>query len=158
MGGDLPNPPAGAGAPAFIVQAMKAPDSGNLDRIQIVKVWVEHGVNKEKVFDVVMSGGRRVDPATGRVKPVGNTVDLKTGAYANTIGAATLQTVWRDPEFDAARPAVYYARVLEIPTPRWTTLLAAKAHLPLPKSRDPTIQERGWSSPIWFTPSQMARN
>ncbi|MGZ6037225.1 MAG: DUF3604 domain-containing protein [Phenylobacterium sp.] len=153
MGGDLPAKPAAAKAPSFIVQAMKAPESGNLDRIQVVKVWLDGQGYKEKVFDVALSGGRKVDPKTGKAPPVGDTVDLKTGKYANSIGAAVLQTVWRDPEFNAATPAVYYVRVLEIPTPRWTTLLAIKRHLPFPKERSKTIQERAYGSPIWYTPA-----
>jgi hypothetical protein len=153
MGADMPARPATAKAPSFIVQAMKAPDSGNLDRIQVVKVWLDGQGYKEKVFDVALSGGRKVNPRTGRAPPVGNTVDLKTGKYANTIGAPVLQTVWRDPEFNAATPAVYYVRVLEIPTPRWTTLLAIKRHLPFPPNRDKTIQERAYGSPIWYTPA-----
>jgi hypothetical protein len=152
MGGDLSARPTGAKAPSFIVQAMKAPESGNLDRVQMVKVWLDGDGYKEKVFDVALSGGRRVDPRTGKAPPVGDTVDLKTGKYTNTVGAPVLQTVWRDPEFDASRPAVYYVRVLEIPTPRWTTLLAIKRHLPFAPHRDKTIQERAWGSPIWFTP------
>ncbi|MBS0361564.1 MAG: DUF3604 domain-containing protein [Proteobacteria bacterium] len=153
MGGDLPQRPAGAGAPSFILQAMKAPESGNLDRIQVIKVWLDGQGYKEKVFDVALSGGRKVDPKTGKAPAVGNTVDLKTGAYKNTIGAPALQTVWRDPQFDPAKPAVYYVRVLEIPTPRWTTLLAIKRHLPFPANRPTTIQERAWGSPIWYTPA-----
>jgi hypothetical protein len=94
-----------------------------------------------------------VDPRTKLAPPVGDTVDLKNATYRNSIGAASLETVWRDPDFDAKRPAVYYARVLEIPTPRWTTILAAHYHLPLPKNRPATIQERAWSSPVWYTPS-----
>jgi hypothetical protein len=152
MGGDLPTRRGSAKAPSFILQAMKAPDSGNLDRIQVIKVWLDGGAYKEKVFDAVLSGGRKVDPRTGKAPKVGDTVDLKTGAYKNTIGAPVLQSVWRDPEFDAAVPAVYYVRVLEIPTPRWTTLLAIKRHLPFPPNRDKTIQERAWTSPIWYTP------
>lgn len=152
MGGDLPFRPAGAGAPSFIVQAVKDPDGANLDRIQIVKVWLEGGDYKEKVFDVALSGGRKVDPRTGKAPAVGSTVDLKTATYKNTIGAATLQTVWRDPEFDAAKPAVYYLRALEIPTPRWTTYLAVKRNLPIPTTSPATLQERAYSSPIWFTP------
>jgi hypothetical protein len=152
MGGDLPFRPAGAGAPSFIVQAVKDPDGANLDRIQIVKVWLENGDYKEKVFDVALSGGRKVDPRTGKAPAVGSTVDLKTATYKNTIGAATLQTVWRDPEFDAAKPAVYYLRALEIPTPRWTTYLAVKRNLPIPTTSPATLQERAYSSPIWFTP------
>jgi Protein of unknown function (DUF3604) len=153
MGGDLPTKPAAAKAPSFIVQAMKAPDSGNLDRIQIVKVWLDGADYKEKVFDVALSGGRKVDPRTGKAAKVGDTVDLKTGKYANTIGAPVLQTVWRDPQFDASRPAVYYVRVLEIPTPRWTTLLSIKRHLPFAPGRAKTIQERAYGSPIWYTPA-----
>jgi hypothetical protein len=83
---------------------------------------------------------------------VGTTVDLQTGNYANSIGAAVLSVVWQDPEFNPAKPAVYYARVLEIPTPRWSTLLAIKNKLPIPPDVAATIQERAWSSPIWFTP------
>ena len=151
MGGDLPA--AGSGAPTFVVDAVKDPNSGNLDRVQIVKVWLEGGTHHEHVFDVAWSGGRRADPATGKVPAVGNTVDLKTGAYANSIGAAELATVWRDPTFRAEQAAVYYVRVLEIPTPRWTTLQAVEHHLPLPRDVAATIQERAWSSPIWYTPS-----
>jgi hypothetical protein len=152
MGGDLPAAPRGAGAPTFVVQAAKAPDSGNLDRVQVIKIWLDGAAYRERVYDVALSGRRRLDPRTGRAPPVGDTVDLKTATYRNTIGAPSLQTVWRDPDFDPKRPAVYYARVIEIPTPRWTTILAAHYHLPLPKNRPATIRERAWSSPIWYTP------
>jgi hypothetical protein len=156
MGGDLPARPANAALPSFIVQALKAPDSGNLDRIQIVKVWLEGTGYKEKIFNVALSGSRQPDPRTGAVPPVGNTVDLKTATYSNTIGAGELSAVWSDPDFDAAKPAVYYVRVMEIPTPRWTILLAVKRHLPLPTKRDATIQERAWASPIWYAPTPRA--
>jgi hypothetical protein len=152
MGADMPARPASAKAPSFIVQAMKAPDSGNLDRVQVVKVWLDGADYKEKVFDVALSGGRKADPKTGKASKVGDTVDLKTGRYTNSIGAPVLQAVWRDPQFDAARPAVYYVRALEIPTPRWTTLLAIKRHLPFAPGRAKTIQERAYGSPIWYTP------
>ncbi len=151
MGGDLPARPAGAGAPRFILQADKDPDGANLDRIQVIKIWLEGGGYKEKIFDVALSGGRRPD-AAGHVKPVGNTVDLKTGGYRNSIGASAFTTTWSDPEFDPKVAAVYYARVLEIPTPRWSTILAIKNHLPVPTTIAPTIQERACTSPIWFTP------
>jgi len=95
-------------------------------------------------------------PRTGAVPPVGNTVDLTSATYTNTIGAGELSAVWSDSEFDAGKAAVYYVRVLEIPTPRWTTLLAVKRHLPLPTKRAATIQERAWASPIWYTPTPHA--
>jgi hypothetical protein len=154
MGGDLPVKPASAGAPSFILQAVKDPDGANLDRIQIIKVWLEGGDYKEKIFDVALSGNRKDNPKTGRAPDVGNTVNLKTGAYKNSIGAAILTSVWQDPEFDASKPAVYYARTLEIPTPRWSTLLAIKNKLPIPKGAQATIRERAWTSPIWFTPTK----
>lgn len=153
MGGDLPAHDA-KGAPRFIVQALKDPDGANLDRIQIIKVWLAGGTYKEKVFDIALSNGRKDDAKTGRAPSVGNTVDLKTGKYSNAIGAGMLTTVWADPQFDPAVPAVYYARVLEIPTPRWSALLAIKNKLPIPKDAPATIQERAWTSPIWYTPSK----
>ncbi|MFT4047227.1 MAG: DUF3604 domain-containing protein [Solimonas sp.] len=152
MGGDLV-PSAKARAPRFAVQALKDPDSGNLDRIQIVKVWLERGTAQEKVFDIVWAGNRRRDARTGRLPAIGNTVDLGSARYSNRIGAAELATVWSDPEFDAAVPAAYYARVLEIPTPRWTTYVAVNNGLPLPDRVPPTIQERAWTSPVFYRPS-----
>jgi hypothetical protein len=152
MGGDLPARAAGAKAPAFIVQAAKDPTGANLDRIQIVKVWLAGEGYQEKVYDVALSGGRVVDPKTGRAPAVGTTVDLKTGRYTNTIGAANLATVWSDPDFDPAAPAVYYARVLEIPTPRWSTLMALANHMAPPAKAPATLQERAWTSPIWYAP------
>ena len=156
MGGDLPSRPASADAPSFVFEAAKDPTSGNLDRIQVVKVWLEGGEYHEKVFDVVWSRDRTPDPKTGKIPAVRNTVDLKTATYDNSVGAPFLQAVWRDPEFDPSRPAVYYARAIEIPTPRWNTILAAKRNLPLPAHLPATIQERAVSSPIWYTPSPQA--
>ncbi|HLZ73639.1 DUF3604 domain-containing protein [Phenylobacterium sp.] len=155
MGSDLPT--AKSGAPSFVLQAMKDPDGANLDRIQVIKIWLDGKAYKEAVFDVALSGGRKDDPKTGKAPAVGNTVDLTTGKYANTIGAPTLNAVWRDPSFDPHVAAVYYARVLEIPTPRWTTYLAIANHLPIPDKAPATIQERAWTSPIWFTPPKGAR-
>jgi hypothetical protein len=152
MGGDLPARVKPA-APRLLIEAMKDPDGANLDRIQVVKVWLDGKDYKEKLFDVALSGGRKDDPKTGRAPTVGNTVDLKTGKYTNTIGAPTLSTEWKDPEFDPASPTVYYARVLEIPTPRWSTLLAIKNDLPIPAEAPATLQERAWSSPVWYTPA-----
>jgi len=153
MGGDLPARGKAGGTPAFILQAVKDPDGANLDRIQVVKVWLEEGRYQEQVFDAVLSDGRKADPKTGHAPAVGNTVDLKTGAYTHSIGAPQLSTVWRDPHFEASQAAVYYARVLEIPTPRWSTLLAVKRNLPVPTAVPATVQMRAWSSPIWFTPA-----
>ncbi len=155
MGGDLP--PAKAKAPTFIVQAVKDPTSGNLDRIQIVKGWSQSGQSFERIFDVVWAGDRKPDKWTGVVPPIGSTVDIENATYTNTIGAVELKTVWTDPDFDPSLHAFYYARVLEIPTPRWTTIQAAKLGIAPPDVVSATLQERAWSSPIWYTPSAEAR-
>jgi hypothetical protein len=151
MGSDLPARPANAAAPSFVVWALKDPNGANLDRVQIVKIWVEGGSQKEKVFDVAFDKNRKRD-ASGKLSPVGSTVDLKTATYKNTIGSVSLSTTWRDPEFKANQRAAYYVRVLEIPTPRWSTILAVKSGIAIPDTVAPTIQERAWSSPIWYTP------
>ena len=149
MGGDLPA--AGAGPPTFVVWAMRDPQSGNLDRVQIIKGWVdESGASHEKIHDVIWSGDREVDPGTGRLAPVGDTVDPASATYSNSIGSAQLATVWTDPEFDPAREAAYYARVIEIPTPRWSTFDAVQLGLPAPKPA--SIQERAVTSAIWYRP------
>ncbi len=153
MGSDLARAPNPHAAPRFLLWAVKDPNDANLDRIQVVKIWLEGSSYREKIFDVAWSGKRRIDPLTGKLPSVGTTVDLEFASYTNAIGTASLQAVWRDPEFDAAMPAVYYARVLQIPTPRWTTYLAVKYNLPLPADSPATIQERAWSSPIWYTPA-----
>lgn len=138
---------------ALLVLAMKDPKSGNLDRVQIVKGWIDaDGRQQEKIHDVVWSGGRKPGP-DGKLPPVGNTVDLKTAKYVNSVGAPELATAWTDPEFDPKQRALYYARVLEIPTPRWSTIDAARLKVPIPKGLPATIQERAWTSPIWYTPS-----
>ena len=151
MGGDLPARPETGARPSFVIEAVKAPDSGNLDRVQVIKVWLDGDKPQEKIFDVALSDGRQVDPESGKAPPVGNTVNIKAGTYTNDIGAVQLRTIWADPEFDATQPAVYYVRILEIPTPRWTTILAARTGLPAP-TENAIIQERAWSSPIWYTP------
>jgi hypothetical protein len=149
MGSDL----KGTGkAPTFLVAAMKDPKSGNLDRVQIVKGWIDAaGKQHEQVYDVVWSGERKPG-RDGKLPAVGNTVDLKTAKYTNTIGAAELATAWTDPSFDPKQRAFYYARVLEIPTPRWSTYDAVKLGVPIPKGLAATLQERAWTSPIWYTP------
>jgi hypothetical protein len=155
MGGDLP--PAKGKAPAFVVWAVKDPTSGNLDRIQIVKGWTKSGQIFERVHDVAWSGNRKRDPATGRVAAVGSTVDVKNASYTNTIGATELKAVWTDPEFDPSLDAFYYTRVLQIPTPRWSTYDAKRLGVAPPSEVPATVQERAWSSPIWYAPSAAAR-
>jgi hypothetical protein len=153
MGQDLPKK-AGK-APTFAVWAQKDPESGNLDRVQIVKVWANpnNGLPMEKVYDVVWSDNRKPDPETGKLPPVGNTVDVKKATYTNNIGDNELSAVWTDPDFNATNPAAYYVRVLEIPTPRWSTYDSVRYDLPIPEGVPVTLQERAWSSPIWYTPT-----
>jgi hypothetical protein len=155
MGADLP--PMKGTAPTFVVWTVKDPTSGNLDRIQIIKGWTKDGQSFEKIFDVAWSGDRKADKWTGRVPAIQSTVDLEKATYTNTVGSTELKTVWIDPEFDASLHAFYYARVLEIPTPRWTLIQAVKAGIPPPDVVPLTGQERAWSSPIWYTPSVEAR-
>jgi uncharacterized protein DUF3604 len=151
MGGDLRSAPAGK-APTFLVAAMKDPMSGNLDRIQIIKGWIDaKGARQEKVYDVVWSDGRKAG-ADGKLPPVGNTVDVANATWTNTIGTPELITVWKDPSFDASLRAVYYARVLEIPTPRWTAYDAKRFGVEAPAEAPMTTQERAYTSPIWYTP------
>jgi hypothetical protein len=160
MGGDLPPMPAArkGTAPRFVVWALKDPTSANLDRIQVIKGWTRNGQSFEKIYDVAWSGDRRPDKWTGRVPAIQSTVDLETATYTNNVGSTELKTVWADPEFDASVHAFYYARVLEIPTPRWTLIQAVKAGLPPPDVVPLTGQERAWSSPIWYAPSAEARS
>ena len=153
MGGDLTQK-AGAAAPTLVVHAIKDPDGGNLDRIQIIKIATKNGKSKETIYDVVWSGDRKPDPKTGKVPAVGNTVDVKTATYSNSIGASELIGEWTDPSFDPSAPATYYARVLEIPTPRWSTYWAAKLGLPPNPTVPATIQQRAWTSPVWYTPAK----
>ncbi len=148
MGGELTG--QSGGAPRFAIWAMRDPQSGNLDRIQVVKGWAgADGLSREKVFDVAWSGGREAD-AEGKVPPVGNTVDVGNASYRNTIGSDQLAVLWSDPEFDAGVESFYYARVIEIPTPRWTTFDARALGLeaPVPGS----LQERAVTSAIWYRP------
>jgi hypothetical protein len=152
MGGDLTSAPRGR-APTFLVHAVKDERSGNLDRVQMIKGWVDaSGEKHEKVYDIAWSGARRPD-AQGRLPPVGNSVDLKAATYRNDIGAAQLATVWTDPAFDPTLRAFYYVRVLEIPTPRHSLYDAVALGIdPAQTAAPTTLQERAWSSPIWYTP------
>ena len=149
MGGSLGGN-AGASSPEFIVWAVKDSDSANLDRIQIVKCWSEGGKSQERVFDVVWSGDRQTDPATGKLPAVGNTVDEASLEYTNAIGAVELASKWTDPDFDPKLNAFYYVRVLEIPTPRWSAFDAKALGIAHPKDLPMTIQERAYTSPIWY--------
>ena len=153
MGGDLSRAPQGK-APNFLVAALRDPYSGNLDRIQIVKGWLDgSGETHEKVYDVVWGDAdtRKVGK-DGKLSPVGNTVDVANATWTNTIGDPELITVWTDPDFDPSRKSFYYARVIEIPTPRWTAYDAKRYGIKM-KSQVPMItQERAYTSPIWYTP------
>jgi hypothetical protein len=154
MGGDLRGAPNGAGAPTFMVYALRDPIGANLDRIQIVKGWLDdRGKAQERVYDVAWSGERRPD-ANGKLPPVGDTVDVANATWTNTIGASELATVWTDPDFDPKQRAFYYARVLEIPTPRWVVYDAFRYGVELPEDAVLTGQERAYTSQIWYTPSK----
>jgi hypothetical protein len=153
MGGDLEKAPAGK-APTFLVAAAKDPMSGNLDRIQIIKGWLgKDGKAQERIYDVAWSDvERRKRGRNGKVPAVGNTVDVKTATWTNTIGDPELSAVWTDPDFDPSQRAFYYARVLEIPTPRWTNYDAVRFGLKMSPDVPMTQQERAWTSPIWYGP------
>ena len=153
MGGDL-NAASSGKSPTFLVAAIKDPEGGNLDRIQVVKGWVDaKGARQEKVYDAVWSGDRKPG-ADGKLPAVGNTVDVPNATYTNSIGAAQLTAVWKDPAFDPGLRAVYYARVIEIPTPRWTAYDAKRFNVKMPKEVPMTTQERAYTSPIWYTPAR----
>ena len=153
MGGDLRKAPSG-NAPSFLVAALKDPLSGNLDRIQIVKGWLDKkGNTHEKVYNVAWgdADSRQLD-ANGKLPPAGNTVDVASATWTNTIGDPELIAVWADPDFDPDQRAFYYARVLEIPTPRWTAYEAKFYGIEAPEEAPMIIQERAYTSPIWYTP------
>ncbi len=151
MGGDL-NLDDGA-APTFLIQALRDPDGANLDRVQVIKGWLDSdGNTQEKIYDVAVSDGRKIGD-DGRCRtPVGNSVDTSTPSYRNSIGAPQFQTFWIDPDFNPSQRAFYYVRVLEIPTPRWTLYDSRKFGTEIPAEAVATIQERAYSSPVWFTP------
>ena len=152
MGAVLPPRGGEKGAPVFMASALKEPEGAHLDRLQIIKGWVDSwGETREKVYDVAWSGPRQPD-AQGVLPPVGNTVDTSSGHYANTIGSAELSAVWTDPDFDATQGAVYYLRVLEIPTPRWPVYDRARLQADIPASNALVHQERAYTSPIWYQP------
>ena len=153
MGGDLKTAPQGK-ALTFLVAALKDPIGANLDRIQIIKGWLDkNGKTQEKIYDVVWGDAEKRKPgADGKVPAVGNTVDLPSATWTNTIGDPELIAVWKDPDFDPALRSFYYARVLEIPTPRWTAYDAKRFGVKMADNVPMVTQERAFTSPIWYTP------
>src|SRR4029079_18498806 len=153
MGGDLRDAPTGK-SPTFLVAALKDPIGANLDRIQVIKGWLDaKGEVHEQVYDVVWGDAAKRKPgANGKLPPVGDTVDVANATWTNTIGDPELIAVWKDPGFDPKQRAVYYARVLEIPTPRWTDYDTAYFHVKMDPKVPLTTVERAWTSPIWYAP------
>ncbi|HEY5740576.1 MAG TPA: DUF3604 domain-containing protein, partial [Gammaproteobacteria bacterium] len=154
MGGDLPPASEGKTAPTFMVYALRDPVGANLDRIQIVKGWLDQdGKTHERIYDVAVSDGRKIDEDGRTRELVGNTVDLEAANWTNTIGASELAAVWSDPEFDPKQSAFYYARVIEIPTPRWVLYDKVRFGAEVPEGATLIGQERAYTSPIWYNPS-----
>ena len=152
MGGDLKAAPAGK-APALVIRALRDVDGANIDRIQVIKGWLDaKGKTQEKVYDVSWSGDRKLDAKTGKLPPVGNTVNVKDASYKNTIGAPLMLAYWKDPEFNPKERAFYYVRAIEIPTPRWTTYDAKYFGTKPPPQAPTSIQDRAYTSPVWYTP------
>ncbi len=142
------------GAPSFLIYALKDPNGAHLDRVQVIKGWRNaSGELREKIYEVAFAGDRKVDPATGKIPAIGSTVNLGNATYTNDIGEPQLSTLWTDPDFDASVPAFYYVRVIEIPTPRWTLYDAVRFGVKPPKEVPLVTQERAYSSPIWYQPS-----
>lgn len=151
MGGDLTTAPEGK-APTLLIRAIRDPDGANLDRIQVIKGWVDsNGETHEQIYNVAWSGDRKAG-SDGKLPPVGNTVNVEQATYSNSIGAAGLQAFWQDPDFNPQQRAFYYVRVIEIPTPNWTTYDAKFFGINRPEGVEPTQQERAYTSPIWYTP------
>ena len=152
MGGELTAAPKGK-APRFMVRALRDPDGANLDRIQIIKGWIdEDGKTFERIYDVAVSNDRKIGKNGRAKKSVGSTVDIEKAKFTNTIGAATLSGYWQDPDFVGKKSAFYYIRVIEIPTPRWTTYDAAFFDIERPDNVPATVQDRAYTSAIWYSP------
>jgi hypothetical protein len=151
MGGDLMRAPEGK-APTFLLMAAKDPDGANLDRVQVIKGWLDaNGEVHEAIFDVAVSDGRAV--VDGKVSEgVGSTVDVDTATYTNSIGDSLLAAAWTDPDFDPSLRAFYYARVIEIPTPRWTAYDQVRFGIKMPDEVPMVLQERAYTTPIWYNP------
>jgi hypothetical protein len=156
MGGDLTKAPRGKAplgrAPSFMVRALRDPDNANLDRIQIIKGWLDKkGKSHERIYDIACADGR-VIKARRCDKAVGNTVNVAQASYTNTIGDPLLTAHWVDPDFDAGQRAFYYVRVLEIPKPSWLAYDARHYRISMPEEVAMTVQDRVYTSPIWYTP------
>jgi hypothetical protein len=152
MGGTLTGPPAGK-APCFMIRALRDPDGANLDRVQVIKGWLDDKDElHERIYDVAVSDDRLIGSDGRCMKKVGSTVDIDSATYTNTIGDAMMTGYWKDPEFDPKQHAFYYVRVLEIPTPRWTTYDAAFFKIKRPDNVPAVIQDRAYTTPIWYTP------
>ncbi len=152
MGGDLTNAPRGK-APTFMIRALRDPDNANLDRVQIIKGWLDaKGETQERIYDVAVSDGRKIGPNGRAATPVGTTVDVANASYTNTIGDPLLTAHWVDPDFDPKQRAFYYVRVIEIPKPRWTAYDAKYFKIKMPDHVRMIVQDRAYTSPIWYTP------
>ena len=151
MGGDLTNGPAGR-APSFMIRALRDPDNANLDRVQVIKGWLDKkGKTQERIYDVACSDGRKIVKRRCN-EPVGSTVNVADASYTNTIGDPLLTAYWKDPDFDPKEKAFYYVRVIEIPKPRWTAYDAKFFKVKMPKEVPMVVQDRAYTSPIWYTP------
>ncbi len=156
MGGDLA-PVTSGKSPGLMIWATRGPHSGNLDRIQVIKGWVDaNGDTQEKIYNAVWAGKDRFS-ADGSLKPIKSTVIVSRAKYTNTVGEPELRTLWTDPDFDPDLPAFYYLRVLEINTPRWSTYDAKALEIAPPEDFPAIIQERAWTSPIWYQPKRTAK-
>ena len=154
MGGDLKSAPAGK-APTFLVRALRDPDGGNLDRVQIVKGWLDaKGAVHERIYDVAVSDGRKIGSDGRCTTPVGNTVDVPNATYRNTIGDPLLTAYWKDPAFDATQRAFYYVRVIQIPTPRWTAYDQKRYGIKMAANVPMIVTDRAYTSPVWYTPAK----
>lgn len=152
MGGDLGPAPKGK-APVFMVRAVRDADGANLDRIQMIKGWLDSdGTTHERIYDIAVSDDRKIGKDGRCRESVGSTVDLESASYANTIGDPMMAAFWEDPDFDPGQSAFYYVRVIEIPTPRWTAYDAAFYDLKIPEGIKMTVQDRAYTSPVWYSP------
>ena len=151
MGGDLTKGPEGK-APSFMIRALRDPDNANLDRVQVIKGWLDAaGKTHERIYDVACADGRKIVKRRCE-KPVGSTVNVANASYTNTIGDPFLTAHWVDPDFDPKQRTFYYVRVIEIPKPRWTAYDAKFFNVKMPKEVPMTVQDRAYTSPIWYTP------